>query len=230
VKSPFRFLCALGALALVFFFAGCAGEPDAPPETEAAGPVNEPEPLREYPEVEDFPGKGQDGEMPDWVAAYLAAGARGIEALPDYQGLYAFVSENHGASLPPLEQWASSYRVSRAFGRTAAERFRRRFLRDISASADEVYGRYYEGAVKAFYNARFSEPAKADEFWIAEEKPAQGDEPGGAEYRYFILLLVPQDVFQKRMMEILDSVRYQNEENAKESAFEKVRDDFFTGF
>jgi hypothetical protein len=222
-----RFLSAVPAL--LFLFA-CAGNPDPEIPVLREGPFNESPPVIQTNRILDYQGKISGQALPRWLEAYLAGGNAGVEALPEYEYMYAFVGENSGPSPGPLETWRRNFDVERTFSRLAGARIRFRFIDTLQTSADEVYGGYYQAAVKAAYGANYTGPWKEGDFWILEE-PGENPERAGesGRYRYFVFVLVPKDVFEREVRDILEQI---NDHGTRDqnSACEKVREHFFEGF
>jgi hypothetical protein len=216
--------------AAVLLLFACEGNPDPEISIPQEGPFNEALPAIQTNRLLDYQGKASGLALPRWVEAYLAGGNAGVEALPEYGYLYAFVGENSGPSPGPLENWRRNFDVKRTFPRLAGARIRFRFIRDLDTSADEVYGGCYEAAVKAVYRADYSGPWKEGDFWVLEEpgeNPKRAGENG--RYRYLVLVLVPGDVFEEEVQEILEQTKGSGSRD-QYSAFEKLRENFFEGF
>jgi hypothetical protein len=224
-----RFLSAVPTVFALLLFA-CEGSPDPEIPLLQEGPLNEALPALQTNSILDYQGKASGEALPRWVEAYLADGNAGVEALPEYEYVYAFVGENSGPSPRPLETWRRNFDAGRAFPRLAGARIRFRFIGALNTSADEVYGGYYQAAVKAAYRADYSGPRKEGDFWILEE-PGENPEQAGenGRYRYFVLVLVSKDVFEQNVREILEHVQDQGTRD-QYSAFEKLRENFFEGF
>jgi hypothetical protein len=185
----------------------------------------------------DYRGKETGAGLPHWLDAYLNGGEAGIEVMSEYENVYAFVNEKYDVSSAPLEHWLRSFDVNRTFSRIAASRLIRRFTRDIKGTAgiediegrgnpDAVYGGYYETAVKAAFNTIFGSPWKASDFWIQE---SFSDKSTGARYRYFILILIPRDSFEREVFALLDSIKA-GASKEQSDAFNGVKNAFFEGF
>ena len=220
----------------VLFWACASGPaPEAPSSSEV--PAFEASVFSGPAGILDYRGKATGAGLPPWLDAYFNGGEPGIEAMSEYENVYAFVNEKHDASPAPPEHWLRGFNVDRAFSRIAASRLIRRFTRNIKGTAgiediegrgnpDAVYGGYYETAVKAAFNARFSGPWKAGDFWIREAFP---EESAGARYRYFILILVPRDTFEREVFALLDSIKA-GASKEQSDAFNGVKNAFFEGF
>ncbi|MDR1507031.1 MAG: hypothetical protein LBI67_07995 [Treponema sp.] len=239
-----RFL-SISALVLLFFFA-CGGNPAAdgrgfretasvPGGNSPEGPFNESPPQIHESRIADHTGKAEGRDIPRWVEAYLAGGDAGVDALPEYENVYAFIGENRmmietepqGALPAPLENWRRNFDVGRAFPRLAAARIRYRFIRGLSASAADVYGKCYDASVKAAYAARYSGPWKEGDFWVREE-PGENSEGDGS-YRCLVFVLVPKDIFEREVQEMLNPLKDLGTKD-QNSAFEKTLEVFFEGF
>jgi hypothetical protein len=211
----------------------CAGSRNRrrqlPLEEELPASSKEPSfavPLRRD-DVLDYRGNAGKARMPRWFEAYLDGGIAAVEALDEYSGQYAFLSENRGTASGPLEQWLRRFDVDRGFPRLTAARLRARFNRNLAGSADSVYGANYEKAVKAAYNAQYYGCRKEADFWIREESGGMGDTPV---YRYFILILVPKSLFERQTRAFLYGMETGNATRSQNSAFNDVRDQFFDGY
>ncbi|MDR0586515.1 MAG: hypothetical protein LBG26_04690 [Treponema sp.] len=224
-----RFLSAMPAVFLLFLSV-CRGDPDPEIPVLQEGPFNESPPVPQANRILDYQGKSSDQALPRWLEAYLAGGNAEVEALPEYEYMYAFVGENSGPSPSPLETWRRNFDTERAFSRLAGARIRFRFIGAVETSADEVYGGYYQAAVKAAYGADYTGPQKEGDFWILEE-PGEDPERAGerGRYRYFVFVLVPKDVFEEEVRNILEQVKDRGTRD-QNSACEKLREHFFEGF
>jgi hypothetical protein len=225
-----RFLFSAPAAVLLLLFA-CRGNPDSEISSlPQEGPLNESLPVMQINRILDYQGMASGQALPRWVEAYLAEGNAGPEALPEYEYMYAFIAENSGPSPGPLETWRRNFDVKRTFPRLAAARIRFRFIRGLETGADEVYGGYYQAAVKAAYRTDYAGPWKETDFWILEE-PGENPERAGKDgrYRYFVFVLVPKDTFESEVREILEQIENRGTRD-QASAFNRVRENFFEGF
>jgi hypothetical protein len=228
-----RFLFAVPAVFALLLLV-CEGSPDPEIPLFEERALNEALPVVQansvLDSILDYRGKALGQVLPRWVEAYLAGGNAGVEALPEYEYVYAFVGESSGPSLRPLEIWRRNFDVDRVFPRLAGARIRFRFISGLDTGADEVYGGYYQAAVKAAYAADYSGPLEEGDFWFVEEP---GENPEGAgengRYRYLVLVLVPKDVFERNVREILEHIQDQGTRD-QHSAFERLRENFFEGF
>jgi hypothetical protein len=214
----------------VLFLFACRGDPDPEIPVLREGPFNESPPVVQANRILDYQGKSSGQALPRWLEAYLAGGNAGVEALPEYEYVYAFVGENSGPSPAPLETWRRNFDTGRTFPRLAGARIRFRFIGGLQTSADEVYGGYYQATVKAAYGADYIGPWKEGDFWILED-PGEDTERAGksGRYRYFVFVLVPKDVFEKEVRDILEQIKDRGTRD-QNSACEKLRENFFEGF
>lgn len=222
-----RFLSAAAAALLLF---ACNGTPDTETSLSREGPPNESPPAFRTNRILEYQGMAAGQALPRWVEAYLAGGNAAVETLPEYEYVYAFVGDNSGPSPGPLEIWRRNFDAERTFPRLAGARVRFRFIRGLDTSADEVYGGYYEAAIKAAYRADYAAFWKEGDFWVLEE-PGENPERAGANgrYRYLVLVLVPRDVFERELPEILKQKEDLGTRD-QHSAFEKLLENFFEGF
>jgi hypothetical protein len=224
-----RFVSVVSAVSALILCA-CEGNPgpEIPLFEERA--LNETPPAVQANAILDYRGKASGQALPRWVEAYLAGGNAGVEALPEYEYVYAFVGESSGPSPRPLEIWRRNFDAGRAFPRLAGARIRFRFISGLDTGADEVYGGYYQAAVKAAYAADYSGPWEEGDFWLAEE-PGENSGWAGEDgrYRYLVLVLVPKDVFEQNVREILEHIQDRGTRD-QYSAFERLRGNFFEGF
>jgi hypothetical protein len=220
----------LPAAVFLLFLAACEGNPGPEIPVLKEGPLNEALPLVQANSILDYSGKASGAALPRWLEAYLAGGNAGVEALPEYESVYAFVGENSGPAPQPLETWRQNFSAGRTFPRLAGARVRFRFIRALDTGADEVYGGYYQAAVKAVHEASYSGPWKEGDFWLLEE-PGENPERAGenGRYRYFVLVLISKDLFEQELREILDQIKDRGTRD-QYSAFEKLRENFFEGF
>jgi hypothetical protein len=220
--------CFLPLMFAALFLFACEGNPDPEIPVPQEGPFNEALPAFQANLLLDYQGKDSGQALPRWVEAYLAGGNAGVEALPEYEYVYAFVGENSGPV--PLETWRRNFDAGRTFPRLAGARIRFRFILALDTGADEVYGGYYEAAVKAAYGADYNGPWKEGDFWVLEE-PGENPERAGenGRYRYLVLVLVPRDVFEREVQAIFEQTKGDGTRD-QHSAFEKLRENFFEGF
>jgi hypothetical protein len=200
----------------------------------AGEPVpNEPEPFFDQIdniEILEHQGTKTRQAIPPWLEAWLSGGDAAVEALEGYEDVYAFVAEEREDSPRVFENWLRNLNASRFFPRVAAVRFRFRFIRNLEAGVDQVYGGWYEAAIRAFYAARFTFVRKAGDFWIHERSLVDGTE----DYRSFALLLVPRETFREEVYMLWDEAaldpRSSTSTNAQTAAFTKLKESFFEGF
>jgi hypothetical protein len=213
-------------LSVVLLWSGCAGNRVRKESQAAAGAlVNEPPPSHFSATIGDYKNRAAGAELRPWVRAYLDYGNQGVEVLEQYRGVYAFVTEQSGDSISLLDQWLRSFSLDQDFPRLAAARIRRRFVWNISRSAADEYGRNFEEAVRAAYNAPFRGARKEDDSWIFTGTPG-----AAGEYRYLILLIVPRDQLEEQITGTLSGIRAEGASRDQNSAFNRVRENFFEGF
>jgi hypothetical protein len=225
----------IALLIFCLFLCACAGrrnrrQPLTAPE-EISGPFNELAAAAavQRDAIRDYRGMAAGAKMPRWFEAYLDGGAAAVESLDEYSGQYVFVSENWGAASGPLEQWLQRFDIDRGFPRVAAVRLRFRFIRDLTGSADAVYGKNYENAIKAAYDAAYTGYRKEADFWIREES-VRGDGAPVLQYRYFILIRVPRGLFEQQTRAFLDRITSANAAKDQNLAFDYVKEHFFEGY
>jgi hypothetical protein len=190
--------------------------------------ANEPAPSSIHSgEILEYQGGAED--VPHWLEAWFAGGESAVEALEDYRDVYAFVAETRGRSLRAVEYWLRNLDAGRLFPRAASARFRFRFTRGLPDGVDQIYGDYYQAAVKAAYATRFSGVRKAGDFWIREQNTS-----GTGEYRCFSLLVVPRELYRQEVTELLESLagdpRTVRATITQNAAFARLREIFFEGF
>ena len=216
---------------LCLLCAACAFGPSARKTTTYVFPPGEianeaaPSPVQSG-EILEYQGRA--GGVPPWLEAWFSGGSGAVEALEDYAEVYAFVAEMRGKSARAVEYWLGNLDAGRLFPRAASARFRFRFARDLTDGVDQVYGDYYEAAVKAAHAVRFSGVEQAGAFWIRER---QSSAAGAGEYHCFVLLLVPRERYRQEVTGLLESLGGETHAaNAQSAAFARLREHFFDGF
>jgi hypothetical protein len=173
-----------------------------------------------------------ENEMPEWVERYDAFGLAGIEALPQYEGRYVFISRQAGNSLAPLRLWLAGFSVERDFPRLVSARIQARFIADGNGNPGEAYGRYFEAVVKKASDTAFEGASREGSFWI--KKRIFGDDgvsPVGEVYEYLVMLSIGKETLQRQINMLLTTARTDEVSSRDQaSASMRLRLSFFDGF
>jgi hypothetical protein len=224
-----KMIRGMAVLGTVLFFFSCAEnrsrKGDFPPEGNRILNESFPEPAL-FVDVVDYKGKSGRAALRPWVRAYLEYGNPGVEALSGYENVYAFVTEQRGEDTAVLSQWLGGFSLAQDFPRLVAARIRRRLVRGLARSADDEYGRNFERAVKAAYSTPFRGAWKEDDSWVLADE----GNTGKPEYRYMILVLVPMNYLEGQINEMLFGLKTEGNTGEQNTAFYRVRDNFFEGF
>jgi hypothetical protein len=175
---------------------------------------------------------GYENDMPEWVGQYVAVGIAGIEALPQYEGRYVFISRQAGSRLEPLRLWLAGFSVERDFPRLVSARIQARFIAGGKGNPADEYGRYFEAVARRASDAAFEGASREDSFWI--QKRIFGDDgasPMGEAYEYLILISIDKAVLQRQIDMLLTTTRPdENSTRDQSAASMRLRLNFYEGF
>jgi hypothetical protein len=232
-------------LLLVLVFSGCLlrqrretplpGFPEAPAAERRGSAAN---PM---PQIQDYRNKAAGGDIPEWVSRYFTEGGAGLEKTAEYQGKYVFVGENRGSNPAALSQWQTAFSPAQDFARLAASRIEARLTAGAAGSyPDNVYGHFFEAAVKRAYDTKYQGVQKEDGFWVRLVSPelppaAPGEEDAEGEeeaerpvYVFLVLLSIDRPWFEAQVNGIFDSVKAELPlARSAEAAVNRVRENFF---
>jgi hypothetical protein len=213
-------------LSILLLWQGCtAARVKKESQVPAGAFINEPPPSPFAAGIGDYKNRTAGAQLRPWVRAYLDYGNQGIEVLEQYRDVYALVAVQNGASTSLLDHWLQSFSLAQDFPRLVAARIRRRFTWNLSRNAADEYGQNLDEAVRAAYNAPFSGARREDDSWIFIENPE-----ASGEYLYLILFTVPRDQLEEQITETLSEIRAESASRDQNSAFNRVRENFFEGF
>ena len=205
-------------------FASCAGRPDAWTFTNP-DPRQMP-PRAEIYAIDDYKGKDQGEEIPEWVNLYLEYGPGGVESMEIYQFHYIFVSRNEGNSINALNHWAEGFSPDLDFPRLAAARIERRFFAE-SPIPDREFGSFFIDLIRAASDAVWMGSTWEDDFWM--HKRSGPDETGS--WEILILTAMPKTRFISQFDIIFNSVNFRIPPSWEQlRAIGRIRDRFFDGF
>jgi hypothetical protein len=207
-----------------FLTAACFSGPDTPVKL---GPVSAYQERNSIAEIIDY-----ENDMPEWVGRYAASGIAGIEALPEYEGRYVFISRQAGNSLEPLRLWLAGFSVERDLPRLVSARIQARFITGGNGNPVDEYGRYFEAVVKNASDTAFEGSSREGSFWI--KKRIFGDDgisPVGEVYEYLIMISVDKETLQRQINMLLTTTRT-DEVSSREQATAsmRLRLNFYEGF
>jgi hypothetical protein len=173
-----------------------------------------------------------ENDMPEWVSRYVDAGLAGIEALPEYENNYVFVSLQAGISLEPLLLWAAGFSVERDFPRLVSARIQERFIAEGNGNPGEAYGRYFEAVIKNASDTVFAEASRKGSFWIKKRIfEDDGISPAGEIYEYLIMLSIDRESLQRQIDMLLITTRPDKPPSREQSAAAmRLRLNFYEGF
>lgn len=145
--------------------------------------------------------------LPVWVQTYLDRGIPGLEALPDFDGYYCFVGEHAGKDLKTVTEWIVTYNMTQDIAAAVSSRVNALFARSTPEYPPVIYGPYYETAVTAAANARYSETLKINDWWLF----ARRYEPGKPqkytdEYRGYVLYTIDKKRLNRQILTIMNQV------------------------
>ncbi|MDR1637782.1 MAG: hypothetical protein LBR93_10660 [Treponema sp.] len=242
-----KFIGLQALLLLVLVFSGCLLRqrqeiplPGFPEEPAAEGRIPVFKPM---PRILDYEGKAAGGEIPEWVSRYFTEAGAGVERMAEYRGKYVFIGENLGANLSALIQWQAAFSPIQDFAQLAAARIEARLAKGAAGSyPDNVYGPFFEAAVKKAYDTKYQGIQKEKGFWVRLVPPeippaAPGEEETGLEteeaaerpaYVFLILLSAGRPDFEAQVEGILNSAKADlSLTRSQEAAVNRVRESFF---
>jgi hypothetical protein len=207
-----------------FLTTACFSGPEAPVDL---GPAPAYQERNSITEIIDY-----ENDMPQWMIRYIDAGLAGIEAMPEYQDRYVFVSRQVGSSLEPLQLWAAGFSVERDFPLLVSERIQERFIADSGGNPSEEYGRYFEAVVKNAANAAFEGASRESSFWIKMRIIEDGGEsPAKEAYEYLIMTSINRETLQQQITMLLITTQPDKPPAREQSAASmRLRLNFYEGF
>jgi hypothetical protein len=207
-------------------FSGClSGSERLTTAGEGAGRGGTGEPY----EVLDYKGRAEGEAVPGWAEDFLAGAPERLESRRQYR--YVFTAHNSGTNFRGLSQWSGAFSADEDFPRLAAARITARFSRGVE-NPDLVYGRYFEGLIRAASDAVYQGAVREDDFWIKRRFFEKDGFTVNREVHDFIILItIDRSLFASQVREILDSVkpvsRLTRDQNAQVN---RVKEHFFEGF
>jgi hypothetical protein len=173
-----------------------------------------------------------ENDMPEWVIRYAAAGIAGVEALPEFEDRYIFISRQTGNNLEPLRLWAAGFSIERDFPRLVSARIQARFILGGNGNPGDAYGRYFEATVKNASDAAFAGASLDDSFWI--KKRIFGDDglsPVGEVYEYLIMTAIEKETLRGQIDMLLTTARANDPSSREQAAAAmRLRLNFYEGF
>jgi hypothetical protein len=207
-----------------FLVTACSAGPETPVDL---GPIPAYQERNSIAEIIDY-----ENDMPEWVSRYVNAGLAGVEALPEYEGRYVFVSRQTGNSLGPLRLWAAGFSVERDFPRLVSARIQERFITGSSGNPGDEYGRYFETVIKNASDAGFPGASPEGSFWSKKRIFAEdGISPEGEVYEYLIMASIDREALQQQINMLLITARPDKLLTKEQSAASmRLRLNFYDGF
>jgi hypothetical protein len=208
-----------------FLTAACFSGPESP--VADLGPTPVYRERNSISEIIDY-----ENDMPEWAVRYTAAGIAGVEALPEFEGRYVFISRQAGNTLEPLRLWAAGFSLERDFPRLVSARIQARFILGGSGNPGDAYGRYFEAAVKNASDTAFAGASLEGSFWIKKRIFAEdGLSPAGEIYEYLIMTAVDQETLRGQINMLLTTTRTGDPSTREQAAAAmRLRLNFFDGF
>ena len=209
---------------LISLYFSCVNEPDV---MTLITPDPTPMPQRQiHYSIEDFKGRDEGEEMPEWVTMYLLEGLRGIESMEIYQFDYVFVSRNMGNNFSALTQWQNSFSPELDFPRLAATRIEDRFLMEFSLPDFEL-GSFYTGLIRAVSDSQWPRSTHEDDFWMLVKNSPDAD----ASWEFLILSAIPRNEFRDHFYHLYGNVNPRTTPNwEQQRAINRFRQNFFNDF
>jgi len=169
-------------------------------------------------------------EMPDWVIAYIDGGLAGVEALPAYQGHYAFIAKTEGNNFTALNHWMEGFSPELDFPRLAAARVEARFF-SAAPLPDQEYGPYYEALVPTAFDFPWAGAIMRNDFWIRKSYFPAAGEAAKETWEFMILLTIDKMSFSAQLQSVFGRVKPTPSPSRDQmSAVNRVKDRFFEGF
>jgi hypothetical protein len=172
------------------------------------------------------------GTIPEWVGSYIEGGLRAIEALPEFAGRYAFVSEEEGVSFSALQRRLKAFDPGLDFPQLAALRIQQRLSILGGTNPDREFSRYLESVVRAAADSAWPGAIKQDDFWLQKTSADETAETETREtYLFLILITVEQEYFRGALDGILLQPSETHESGRERGALaRRIRNTFFDNF
>jgi hypothetical protein len=215
-------------LALIVFFAGCAGEPK-----RTQDPVTVIQPLKPVNifQIQDHAAEAAGGEIPQWVDVYMSRDTAAIEALPEYQNKYVFVASNEGSNFYALSQWSTGFMVRRDLPRLVASRILARLTAGTTENPDTIYGSFFEEAVKKSFDSFYTGAIREDDFWLlVQYLEADGETLNREVYRFLILITIDKAPLESQINGILSTIPADTATRDQTAAINHVKETLYQGF
>ena len=181
-------------LRLAFFLpliASCISEPDIISLVSPSPAEVVQRPAINY--VEDYRGRSEGVDIPEWVRFYLDGGNQGVEAMGIFRHHYVFVVRSSGSSFMALNHWLDNFSPELDFPRLAAARIEARYLLE-SPLPDIVFGDFYISLIRAVSDHEWTGAVMYDYFWMHTRPSPQ--EP--AVWEFMILCIIPRGAFSSQ--------------------------------
>jgi hypothetical protein len=226
---PMKKSVGLILIAEVLLLVGCVG---APKNTIISGSVPElVENTRAY-QILDHKKKALDQEIPEWVFQYLRYGVPGIEAMDAYQDTYVFVNKNSGTNFNALGQWTASFTIAQDFPRLVSDRIQARLTASAGGNPDDVYGRFFEYAVKTSSDAAYAYAQQQDDYWVSLVSfQDDGITLDQGVFNFFILITIDKASLQQQLNILLNGIQTELKPTRDQrNAVSRIKETFFEGF
>jgi hypothetical protein len=215
-------------LALIVFFAGCAGEPK-----RAQAPVTVIQPLKPVSifQIQGHAAETAGGEIPPWVDIYMSRDIAAIEALPEYQNKYVFVADNEGSNFYALNQWSTGFMVRRDLPRLVASRILARLTAGTTENPDTTYGSFFEETIKKSFDTFYSGAVREGDFWLlVRYLETDGNTLNREVYRFLILITIDKAPLESQINGILSTIPVDTATRDQSAAINHVKENFYQDF
>ena len=211
-------------LLLSALLVSCASEPN--PWTVVSPDPTEINRITEVYVIEDYKGKAEGQDIPQWVNNYLEAGIQGIEAMDIYQFHHVFVSRNVGSSFDALMLWADGFSPELDFPRMAASRIESRFFLEAPLP-DREFGSFFIDLIRTVSDAEWTGTSKEDDFWMLKRDV----EDESISWEFLVVASISKTSFASQFLAIYNSINSRPPPSWEQlRAISRIRDRFFEGF
>lgn len=223
-----KFLSVLFVALAILAVASCVSEPKAKPE----GP--KPAETVLTPDVLEHKGTALGASTPNWVMAYIEAGAQGVEKLPEYRGRYVIVLDSEGQSRQGAQIAMDNMDAPVQIARYLSTRVQQKFAGAQVGDRNQVE-EYFENVVKLVAEARFSGFETGPDWWVYLQYYKPGaktkTEVERRTYRVIKVYSIDRKVLEEQLNKYLKDAEAQVAKTPeKERAISAVQNAFYEGF
>jgi len=169
--------------------------------------------------------------MPRWLSVYISDGIAAVERLDIYNDKYVFIAMNQGANFAALTKWAENISPVYDFPMIAAARIEKRIISSAALYPDDEYGLFFETMIKNVYRGTYTGVVKEDAHWISIRADNENTGENGIIFMYFVLMTIERSSMQTNVRNMIGkSSAAVTVTNAQNSAINRLRQTFFTGF